>query len=80
MSVLKFLFPLSCRTPDLMQFCVSLLVYVGIAFVALLQLTVCRWVGAMGVVPILLAILGVGYAVAGCTILILRFFSSPKKG
>lgn len=80
MSVLKFLFPLSCRKPDLMQFCMSLLVYAGIAFVALLQLTVCLWVGVMGVVPILLTVLGVGYAVAGCAILILRFFSSPKKG
>ena len=79
MSVLKFLFPLSCRTQDLMQFCMSLLIYAGIAFVALLQLTVCLWVGVMGVVPILLTILGVGYAAAGCTWLIVRFFSSAKK-
>jgi len=76
MAFLKFMFPLSYRRTALTDVCFGLLVYAGIAFVALLQFTICWWLKAVGAVPVVILIIGMAYALSGCGLLLGSFFTA----
>lgn len=76
MAFLRFLFPFSCDRTALTDVCLGLLVYAGVAFVALLQFTVCFWLKAVGAVPVVILIVGMAYALSGATFLLFGFFKA----
>lgn len=78
MAFLKYLFPHSCNNTALSDICLGLLAYAGVAFVALLQFTICFWLHAVGVVSVVLLIVGLAYALAGAVILLVGFFTAVR--